>query len=79
MSDYSCLFFGHYEIAHRIARVRHLSSPVSHDIHTEAASVVSGQSSWLQIQRSRVRFPALPAFLRSSGSGTGSTQPSEDN
>jgi hypothetical protein len=30
----------------------------------------SGQSSWLQIQRSRVRFTALPDFLRSSGSGT---------
>jgi hypothetical protein len=39
----------------------------------------SGQSSWLQIQRSRVRFPALPDFLRSSGSGTGSTQLREDN
>jgi hypothetical protein len=39
----------------------------------------SGQSFWLQIQRSRVRFPALPDFLRSSGSGTGSTQPREDN
>jgi hypothetical protein len=25
----------------------------------------SGQSSWLQIQRSRVKFPALPDFLRS--------------
>jgi hypothetical protein len=35
----------------------------------------SGQSSWLLIQRSQVRFPALPDFLRSSGSGTGSTQP----
>jgi hypothetical protein len=34
------------------------------------ASVVSW--SW-------VRFPALPDFLRSSGSGTGSTQPREDN
>jgi hypothetical protein len=31
----------------------------------------SGQSS----QRSRVRFPALPDFLSSSGFGTGSTQP----
>jgi hypothetical protein len=30
----------------------------------------SRQSFWLQIQRSRVRFPALPDFLRSSGSGT---------
>jgi hypothetical protein len=39
----------------------------------------SGQSSWLQIQMSRVRFPAPPDFLRSSGSGTGSTQPREDN
>jgi hypothetical protein len=39
----------------------------------------SGQSSWLQIQRSRVRFPALSDFLRSSGSGSGSTQPHEDN
>jgi hypothetical protein len=39
----------------------------------------SGESSWLQIQRSRVRFPALPDFLRNSGSGTGSTQPRECN
>jgi hypothetical protein len=38
----------------------------------------SGQSSWLQIQRP-LRFPAQPNFLRSSGSGTGSTQPREDN
>jgi hypothetical protein len=35
----------------------------------------AGQSSWLLTQRSRVRFPALPDFLSSSGSGTGSTQP----
>ena len=39
----------------------------------------SDQSFWLQIQRSRVRFPALPDFLSSSGSGTGSTQPREVN
>ena len=39
----------------------------------------SGQSLWLQIQRSRVRFPALPDFLSNSGSGTGSTQPREVN
>ena len=37
----------------------------------------SGQSFWLQIQRSWVRFLALPDFLSSSGSGTGSTQPRE--
>jgi hypothetical protein len=34
---------------------------------------------WLQIQRSRVRSPALPDFLSSSGSGTRSTQPREVN
>jgi hypothetical protein len=39
----------------------------------------SGQSPWLQILRSRVRFRALPDFLRSSGSGTGSTKPRDDN
>ena len=38
-----------------------------------------GQSFWLQIRRSRVRSPALPDFLSSSGSGTGSTQPREVN
>ena len=37
----------------------------------------SGQGFWLQIQRSRVRFPALPDFLSDSGSGTGYTQPRE--
>jgi hypothetical protein len=30
----------------------------------------SGKSFWLQIQRSRFRFPALQDFLRSRGSGT---------
>jgi hypothetical protein len=39
----------------------------------------SVQSFWLQIQRFRVRFPPLPDFLRSKRSGTGSTQPWEDN
>jgi hypothetical protein len=37
------------------------------------------QSSWLQIQISRDRFPALPDFLRSIGSETGSTQHREYN
>jgi hypothetical protein len=37
------------------------------------------KSSWLHNQRSRVRFPELLDFLRSSGSRTWSTQPREDN
>jgi hypothetical protein len=39
----------------------------------------SGQSSWLQIQRSRARFPVLPDFLRISVAGTWSAEPLEDN
>jgi hypothetical protein len=39
----------------------------------------SGQSFWLQIQRSWVRFPALPDFLRRRGSETEPAQPREDN
>jgi hypothetical protein len=38
----------------------------------------SGQSTWRLTQRSRVRLPALPNFLSSSGSGTGYTQPRGD-
>jgi hypothetical protein len=33
----------------------------------------------VRIPKVRVRFPALPDFLRSGGSGTGSTQPREYN
>jgi hypothetical protein len=36
------------------------------------------QNSWLQNQMSPVRFPALPDFLWSSWSGTGSSQLRED-
>jgi hypothetical protein len=45
-------------------------------LHTSSGPPLwsSGQSSWLHIQRSRVRFPELSDFLRSSGSGTGFTQ-----
>jgi hypothetical protein len=39
----------------------------------------SVQSSWPQTQRFRVRFPALPDFVRIGESGTASTQPDEDN
>jgi hypothetical protein len=34
----------------------------------------SGQSSWLQIEGSGFLFPALPVFLRNTGSGTGFNQ-----
>ena len=52
---------------------------ICYEIHTFINSIwnkgpplwSSGQSFWLQIQRSRVRFPALPDFLSSSGSGRG--------
>jgi hypothetical protein len=37
----------------------------------------SGQSSWLRTRGPGFLFPALPDFVRISGSGTGSTQPRE--
>jgi hypothetical protein len=76
----------HYEARDRLP----VYAPVFMDGHAFGTTVLtnaimgpplwsSGQSSWLQIQRSLVRFPAQPDFLRSSGSGKGSTQPREDN
>jgi hypothetical protein len=57
--------------------------PTTHPTHSplidHPGNISSGQSFWLQIQGSRVRFPALPDLLSSSGSGTGSTQPREVN
>jgi hypothetical protein len=41
-----------------------------------ASVVVEFLATYLEV---RVRFPAPPDFLRSSGSGTGSTQPREYN
>ena len=48
-------------------------------IKNEHVKEITGVKGKLQIQRSRVRSPALPDFLSSSGSGTGSTQPREVN
>ena len=50
---------------------------LEHNFHVVWPPWSSGQSFWLQIQRSRVRSPTLPDFLSSSGSGTESTQPRE--
>jgi hypothetical protein len=43
------------------------------------ASVVQWSEILATVPEVRGRFPALPDFLRSSGSGTGSTQPREYN
>jgi hypothetical protein len=39
----------------------------------------SGQSTWLQMQKSGFDSRHLPVFLKSSGTGKVSTQPREDN
>jgi hypothetical protein len=69
------------------ATPRQIKSTPSHPVSLRSILIIfshlyldpSGQNFWLQIQSSRDRFPALPDFLRNSGSGTGSTQPREDN
>jgi hypothetical protein len=57
------------------------SSCILHSIPLSCGPTLfsGGQGYWLEIKRSRVRFPALPDFLGTSGSGTGSTQPREYN
>ena len=57
----------------------YLQKIITHTVTARPPLWSSGQSFWLQTQRSRVRFPALTDFLSSSGSGTGSTQPREVN
>jgi hypothetical protein len=52
------------------------TSSTQSSVH-EYAQWSSGHGSWLQTQRSRVRFPALPDFL-SSGSGMRPTSPRKD-
>jgi hypothetical protein len=56
-------------------RVRHLAIFWLHGFSLRPPLWSSGQTSWLQVQRSRVRLPALLHFLSSSGSGTGSIDP----
>jgi hypothetical protein len=56
-------------------------SITKHKLQTKGSEkyMDSARDKWYSGQRSRVRFPALPDFLRSGGSGTGSTQPPEDS
>jgi hypothetical protein len=48
------------------------------NVITNISNLCRIEGTWLQIRWSRIRFPALPDFLRSSGSGTGSTEPRQD-
>jgi hypothetical protein len=63
----------YFEQLTRAATVGEISNYVRLEVFTVVTMVC------LQTQRFRVRFPALPDFLSSSESGTGSTQPREDN
>jgi hypothetical protein len=77
--DHSALHNIQYVFIHRLQNWISLITYFHFLSLSEPPLLSSGHSSWLQIQRSRVRFPALPDFLRIGRSGTGSTQPREDN
>jgi hypothetical protein len=49
-----------------VAQRGYLEKPM---LHKRPPLCYRGQSSWLQVQNSQVRFPVLPDSLRSSGSG----------
>jgi hypothetical protein len=66
-------------ILRNLLRVLKLNTDYFLCVHCVPPLRSGAQNSWLQIQRSRARFSALPDFLRSGGSGTGSTQPHADN
>ena len=58
-------FFGHKDLGNHLLQLWH--KVVKHPVYMWPPLWPSGQSFWLQIQRSRVRFPALPDFLSSRG------------
>jgi hypothetical protein len=80
-------FLSHQALSQSLYRLSYRDSSVTRSLLTRSGSCQNinlflwptSQSSWLHIKRSRVRFPVLQDFLRSSGSGTGSTQPREYN
>jgi hypothetical protein len=62
-------------VSSSVSLISSFSSPYNLFFFTSGPPLWSScQSSWLLIQRSRVRLLALLDLLRSSGSGTGSTQ-----
>jgi hypothetical protein len=61
---------------------RHVNAFLPPPLHTHTytqGNELKKLYNYYYLQRFRVQFPALPDFLRNSGSGTGSTQPREDN
>jgi hypothetical protein len=60
--------------------VRRSENPATNRLCSFSPSLCSsGQEFQATDPEVRIRFPALPEFLRSSGSGTGSTEPREYN
>jgi hypothetical protein len=52
-------------------------TPAANDTYCYVEDMVTKSEFLATDPEVRVRFPALPDFLRNSGSGTGSTQPRE--
>jgi hypothetical protein len=63
----------------RVLEGKKLYAENANSLEDSAQEWSSDRGSRPQIQGSLIRFQALPDFWSNSGSGTGSTQPREDN
>jgi hypothetical protein len=66
-----------FSLNHVVPDLLHILTPTAKLIHHIILDGLCGLV--VRVPEVRVRFPALPGCLRSSGSGTGSTQPREYN
>jgi hypothetical protein len=72
-SDNFSLLFAHLQVHYEFEEVKYFGFQILKYFDYDTAFCKRNK---IKYHTARVQFPVLQAFLRSSGSGTGSTQPS---